>query len=66
MLLLSACATQPPLPAAVPPAPRTTATANQASRTSQVDVTREVAHLKAALLREVPHLTPDMPGQEAA
>ena len=66
MLLLSACATQPPLPAAVPPAPRTTATANQASRTSQVDVTREVAHLKAALLREVPHLTQDMPGQEAA
>jgi hypothetical protein len=66
ILLLPACATQPPLASAVPPAPRITATANQASHTSQVDVTREVAHLKAALLREVPHLTPDMPGQEAA
>src|SRR5690242_7925680 len=65
MLLLSACATQQ-LPTAVPPAPHSIASANPVARASQVDINREVAHLKAALLREVPHAIIDAPGQEVA
>ncbi len=61
MLLLPACSTQPPLPTAVPAAPHALATANGVAPKAQVDVAREVAHLKAALLREVPHAIIDLP-----
>jgi hypothetical protein len=65
ILLLPACANQQ-LPAAVPPAPHTIATATHVPRTSQIGVAREIAVLKAALQREVPHLMIDSPSQEVA
>ncbi len=65
LLLLPTCGA-PPLATAVAPTPLSTATANHVAPAAQVDVAREIALLKAALLQEVPHAIVDPPGKETA